>query len=32
VFAAAAAVAMGGAALPARWAAAAPVAEVLRSE
>lgn len=32
VFAAAVAVSMGGAALPARWAAAAPVAEVLRSE
>jgi len=32
VFAAAVTVSMGGAALPARWAAAAPVAEVLRSE
>jgi putative ABC transport system permease protein len=32
VFAAAVAVSMGGAALPARWAAVAPVAEVLRSE
>jgi putative ABC transport system permease protein len=32
VFAAAVAVSIGGAALPARWAAAAPVAEVLRSE
>lgn len=32
VFAAAVAMAMGGAALPARWAAGAPVAEVLRSE
>ena len=32
VFGAAVAVSMGGAALPARWAAAAPVAEVLRSE
>jgi putative ABC transport system permease protein len=32
VLAAAVAMSMGGAALPARWAAAAPVAEVLRSE
>jgi putative ABC transport system permease protein len=32
VLGAALAVALGGAALPARWAAAAPVAEVLRSE
>jgi ABC-type lipoprotein release transport system permease subunit len=32
VFGAAIAVALAGSALPARWAATAPVAEVLRSE